>query len=479
MSITKNGKGSSDMSRHFHLGLSFPLVVICFCLVVSCYPKTSNTLQVTNLPSTETASIQETSTINPTTTFPVATTKSIGAVQTALPSAALEFTVTPGSQDALEGELRSTFAGLSPGQYLIHTNSYSRNLLAWSLGDQADYKIISYGDQSPYTFPAQGRYLLRMDERHAWDPYDGKMLALFPQTTQPCGYPIISPDLVWGAVICDSNAQEVPGKVSLKVIHLASGRPVSLWEIDDESHKGFYGPIWSPDGHWLEVFYFVSGKIGSIETLYYDSPDAGLYFYDTSCFSTPDTCNRQRLGPYRPPVLPQFPVSWSPDSQSLFMVAGDIPGFINFRVNSQKWYSMGDTEDWSRSINYVLMAPDGGWLAVKTSENIHLLPTNSTSSSHVIDLEGEDVLLGWLTIPLHMETGLTYAITQEGAHLNLRVEPSLKSAIIESFKANDGITILDGPVTADGFHWWNVTSLSTGKDGWVVEQPNWFTLGDQ
>lgn len=56
----------------------------------------------------------------------------------------------------------------------------------------------------------------------------------------------------------------------------------------------------------------------------------------------------------------------------------------------------------------------------------------------------------------------------EGTWLNLRAGPGTNYAVRMLLKDGTHLTILDGPVEAEGFRWWQVRT-DKGKEGWVVD----------
>ena len=52
--------------------------------------------------------------------------------------------------------------------------------------------------------------------------------------------------------------------------------------------------------------------------------------------------------------------------------------------------------------------------------------------------------------------------------LNVRKTPSLKSKLLGIQPAGALGTVIGGPVSADGYIWWNI-NFDSGKDGWSVQ----------
>jgi hypothetical protein len=58
--------------------------------------------------------------------------------------------------------------------------------------------------------------------------------------------------------------------------------------------------------------------------------------------------------------------------------------------------------------------------------------------------------------------------TIDGEILNLRAQPSRKSDILVYIEDDTQLELLEGPIEAEGFHWWRVHTPD-GLEGWVVE----------
>jgi hypothetical protein len=69
-----------------------------------------------------------------------------------------------------------------------------------------------------------------------------------------------------------------------------------------------------------------------------------------------------------------------------------------------------------------------------------------------------------------------YIVTQEGAGLALRESPSLDGVVVRQFQTGDYLSIVDGPVIADGFTWWQVQGYFWPEItvGWAVEEQGWY-----
>jgi len=79
----------------------------------------------------------------------------------------------------------------------------------------------------------------------------------------------------------------------------------------------------------------------------------------------------------------------------------------------------------------------------------------------------------WSPLPA-LQVGGTYAITELGGRLNLRLSPALDGEVVEKLHEGDEILVLEGPVEASQYLWWRVRLGDGDLEGWVAENPGWF-----
>ncbi|MBI9042970.1 MAG: DUF3160 domain-containing protein [Anaerolineaceae bacterium] len=82
---------------------------------------------------------------------------------------------------------------------------------------------------------------------------------------------------------------------------------------------------------------------------------------------------------------------------------------------------------------------------------------------------------GLTTDWLAFRIGDVYIVTEAGGTppINLRKEPTTSSDVLDHIETGKYLTIIDGPIQADGFTWWKVNGDVT-KEGWVVENQDWY-----
>jgi len=71
------------------------------------------------------------------------------------------------------------------------------------------------------------------------------------------------------------------------------------------------------------------------------------------------------------------------------------------------------------------------------------------------------------------QEGDVFVITQAGADLNLRDAPTLSGTILRQLQPGDVVTIISGPVQADGYNWWQMQT-GDGTVGWAVNTLGWY-----
>lgn len=75
---------------------------------------------------------------------------------------------------------------------------------------------------------------------------------------------------------------------------------------------------------------------------------------------------------------------------------------------------------------------------------------------------------------LAFRVGDVYLITEAGDALNARAEPSLQSDVQRVLQAGEYVEIVDGPVAADGYTWWQLGDWDGNPLGWAVEDQEWY-----
>jgi hypothetical protein len=78
----------------------------------------------------------------------------------------------------------------------------------------------------------------------------------------------------------------------------------------------------------------------------------------------------------------------------------------------------------------------------------------------------------WLAFRL----GDVYIVSEEGAGINGRAGASRSAEILFQLDPGDYVTFLEGPMEADGYTWWRVSTwtMQGEVEGWVVENHEWY-----
>ena len=64
-------------------------------------------------------------------------------------------------------------------------------------------------------------------------------------------------------------------------------------------------------------------------------------------------------------------------------------------------------------------------------------------------------------------------VTKAGSGLNTRELPSTSAKSLIQLKQGEVFQVLEGPMDADGYHWWRVHT-DRGIEGWCVDVPGWY-----
>jgi hypothetical protein len=78
---------------------------------------------------------------------------------------------------------------------------------------------------------------------------------------------------------------------------------------------------------------------------------------------------------------------------------------------------------------------------------------------------------------LAFQVGDLYRIAQVGSRLNLRQGPSRNTRVVKQLREGDRVTLIDGPVLAEGFTWWKFRvypAVGQPIEGWAVESQDWY-----
>ena len=279
-----------------------------------------------------------------------------------------------------------------------------------------------------------------------------------------------------------------------------------------EIHRLTYSPqydkqdlSWSPDGESILValgqngksdLYLVSVNGGDILQRLTSSggvisgawaPDGkSITFAENRKLFIMDISNKSHQFISNLPDYTVEKISWSPrgDKIALSILGNNIGcgDIFVFDLNTRKIKDITHTDYAERSASWL---PDGQHLVFSrgtyrcgeaVGEGIWDIYISDISGDEqlVVPNVGDQASVSWLPTP-SLEIGKQYVVTELGANLNLRMEPSLSGKVLEKLPAGEVITVLEGFVDADDYYWWKIRTHD-GVEGWVVEMTNWYKL---
>jgi len=261
--------------------------------------------------------------------------------------------------------------------------------------------------------------------------------------------PVWSPD--GGRLAFVSN---VSGVNQIHRIRLNGSDFQRLTQTSDES----VDPSWSPDGQTIA---YASNGSGNFEIYVMNANNGGNARAITADAS----------------VDSDSP-SWSPDGSEIAFAAnsggrGEIyimpPSGNDIRLLISVLGAFVSAPTWS---------PDGSEIAFGVftdgAQTVQVVDSDGFSARQLALAGGEVLSPAWSSAPLRAAepqfTAISYAlvVTRYGDTLNMRLEPTLDADVIEALPYGTPVSIIEGPRSGDGYHWWRVVS-PTGVTGWSVE----------
>lgn len=218
-----------------------------------------------------------------------------------------------------------------------------------------------------------------------------------------------------------------------------------------------YVAVWSPDGD----------KIAYLE----DSTLSIMNVADKTSQRIDIPANHRVLG-----------VSWAPNNEQIALASSVMDSkcadIFVININTSETVNLTSSEYYERFPDW---SPDGNHLvfsrSVDTCDEMvgpgdwDIYITNLFSEENTI-VSNVGSIVAWAPVP-SLELGKRYTITELGAFLNLRTEPSLNGKILEKLPAAKVITVLEGFIDADDYYWWKIQTQD-GIEGWAVEVANWY-----
>ena len=240
---------------------------------------------------------------------------------------------------------------------------------------------------------------------------------------------------------------------------------ITNWPI--KGTPDWYFQEWSPDGQWLA---YLNPSLPGDE-----ASENGLYVTNMSCLSDNSTCHSKTIGPFPQAIYP--PLAWSPDNKSIVVAYKDE--FLSiFEIDTGNFQKAIPINHYFYPEHTMAWSPDGEKIAVwfinfeLSRGELNYLDVKNRKLE-LIRTPDEYLIHGWINIPLPFQKNEIYFITEVGANLNLRDNPTLAGSVLKEFKEKDLIAIVDGPIQADGYEWWKMRA-SDGTEGWAVNIADWY-----
>lgn len=456
-------------------------------LAVGCQPggvEPDGSGGVTNLPS-PTRLAMETPVLTQT---PVQTAVPTAFVMMPTLNAATPTTKAAATDTAVTQIPYSFYPTLPDGQYLVVAD-YQTAFGDFSIGHETSLKAVSLenaetwqltwgGNSLNSALTVDGTKLAYLADYYASSPIKGrlKVLDLATNVVQEvpvaagCGGPSWSPDGTKLALRCEDDGQS-----AIVVVTLSTGEQTKI----GVANADLWFPSWSPDEQWLAYSNGPHGMSGPDGIC--GQPEDGVYFIDTKCLDHPDTCQPQVALVGNEHLCYYPPLWWSSSSQILALNVSQVPnlGWLTFIGIGQKSYYR-QLDEHATNFSW---SPDGRHFAVNffhsysrskysTNNNDIYIGSIDTSDDPVLLKADLGIVIGWI-YKLTFRTGDILSITPAGHDLNLREAPSIHAAVLRKLQPGDTVTILEGPVEADGYTWWRMRTAD-GLEGWAVEVAAWY-----
>jgi dipeptidyl aminopeptidase/acylaminoacyl peptidase len=395
---------------------------------------------------------------------------------TPVPSATLTPTVAPSPTKVIPFPHSTLFSSLKPGQYFLYKID-SEFLGILSADGQEKIEIVL---PSPWT---------AKDTRLSLSP-DHKKLALFrnimPGDSEKESLLIVDLEggdthLLMSTKACydvtwspDGNQLVAGCGQSLYLFFLITGEKI---ELPADCQGACLSVKWSPDGKWIAFQHY------DLQNNRMDDEREGVFLLSTACLVAPGGCsasNIERISTFSYPA----PYDWSPDGQYLVLTNWIIkPGVTDrdtlldlFHVPTRRVQRQikisGILSDSFLKNPSLAWSPDGKWIAMIQAKGIYKASIQGGNPVLVAPLDWPWICQ-WISIPHPFAPGAKYTITPAGNGLNLRDQPSQAGKPLKVLKAGDEITIVKGPILADGYTWWQMRTKD-GVEGWAEDLPDWY-----
>jgi len=365
-------------------------------------------------------------------------------------------------------------------------------------------RVLFEGDATKNDFKSHGFVILNVETKESilvfkdGQEINGRSVSLH----YPNPNVIWSPDGHWFAFVgTDASTEE--SAYPYQDIYIANSDGTIIRRLTDNPQYQKFYLSWSPDEKYILVAMGISGSdlylvdsssgvvvkrltsSGDSYTAAWSPDGKRIAFGNRSGFSILDLADEtsQFISVLSGSSRVED-ISWSPNSEQIAFVASVLGSNCKdiFEININTGGSINLTSSEQNEKSPVWL-PDGKRLVFSRSANTcNIEDLQNDWSIYITNFNREEQKIvsnvnswssvAWAPVP-NLEIGKQYTLTELGANLNLRTEPSLNGKILEKLPAGEVISVLDGYVDIDDYYWWKIQTKD-GIEGWAVEVANWY-----
>jgi hypothetical protein len=280
--------------------------------------------------------------------------------------------------------------------------------------------------------------------------------------------PALSPDRArLAAIVKNTQGGSIEPGTALELVDLATGAGTKIAGITNVTNVA-----WSPDG--LSLYYSTLTPAGSLAVGEKNVALARAFFPEA-----PFNVNLYTAELFRVPVAGGAPVKlFSREARGIGRIGFTADGANAVITVVPSYKAMNDA--------LAAGAVAGQVLAAAPRPEITIVPLNGSAPSKLVGgsrfaiarglfiAQPVSVVLGGTapepgTTPPNLAVGQNVVITVKAGSLNLRDNPSTGARIKGYLPKDTVVTIIGGPINAEGYRWWQVRAPS-GNEGWVADQ---------
>jgi dipeptidyl aminopeptidase/acylaminoacyl peptidase len=316
-------------------------------------------------------------------------------------------------------------------------------------------------------------------------------------------YPNItwSPDGHWIAFVGTDFGKDIR-IYAQEDVYIVRSDGTELRRLTNSPHYNKWDIEWSPDGRYILVamgingsdLYLIDAVNGEIVERLTSSGNNyvavwswygdKIAYLESSALLVMNVADKtlQQIG--IPTNHHMLGISWSPNDEQIAFASSvndsRCADVFVIDINTGEITNLTSSEYYERFLDWL---PDGNHLvflrSVVTCDEMggkrdwDMYITNLVGEAQkIVSSTGTETIITWALVP-NLAIGKQYTITELGAFLNLRTEPSLDAKILEKLPAGEVVTVLDGYVDADDYYWWKIRTQDN-TEGWAVEVANWY-----